>query len=210
MPEWLIFVLSLVGAAVTAFFTARYAVAGSRQQALDTERLKLRYALVERHLEEFYRIAQGLQAVASEVASTDVVARRFLSDYPRVMMSLCSAVGRLVLPEHEDLLRPIDAHAHRCYNDLAEALRGPNLNCGEWSPDTVARIGSRGFALYMALSRLMTAVDIAADARLTKEPRAEIEQHSRMLQNILDDINAATAERRAAVGNHEHNPPGDT
>jgi len=66
MTDWVTFILSLVGAAVTAFVTARFTVKGLQEQAIKTEYMKLRYEILRRRVEQFDHAVLAFKDMAFE------------------------------------------------------------------------------------------------------------------------------------------------
>jgi len=60
MPDWVAEGLRLAVVALVAWITARLTMRGARQQALETERLKLRHQLTVRALDEYDALSQRL------------------------------------------------------------------------------------------------------------------------------------------------------
>jgi hypothetical protein len=168
MPEWLMFVVSLVGAAVTAFFTARSTLRGSREQALATEQMKLRHDITRRRMEEFDVAAERLSAVAKRLAFDEDARKSFWDDYPGMQLSVLLGAERVMLPEHWRAIGAVSDSIGSSCGALFDTLSGVGgYGLADITEDDLQPLTEHSSALVADLHVLVQWVDVSIRAQLT-------------------------------------------
>jgi hypothetical protein len=184
-------VLAGIIGALSGWFAARtqaHALLKSgREQAIETEKLRLRFSLVKQALSVFYARADRLSAIAAELMNEKASEWRkaFVDGDPQIMWLLGGAARRVMGVQHDQEARQLVARVSRHYSRLQTAFRERGTDVGQWPPEDSGHARTRAAALTAAVDALVRAVDLVADARVADRPSTEV---SSALRTIIDDL----------------------
>jgi hypothetical protein len=152
-----------------AYVTARATVRGSQEQALHTERMKLRFGMSEARARKFHLTAEKLSALASRVAFDAEAGRSFWDDFPGMQISVVHG-AELVMSREQwkrvgRVVDLVNSSSMEIFDTLSVVHRdGSTLSKGDRD-----QLAENSVTLVEALQALMRCVDLSSRARLAAE-----------------------------------------
>jgi len=138
------------------------------RQAIDTERLRLRFGVYERHLNRFHELADQIEMLIDRANINSEDAWEFAINGPSMVLAINSAAGRVMLPQHHSIADPIRRATYDHASELAEVYR-QHAEPNERPEGAEDQASDHSASLSLALDDLRQAVDIGADARLHQD-----------------------------------------
>ncbi len=153
--------------------------AGTREagvrNAIETEAMKLRFRMAERHLDRFHERAGGMMALLTELHRNEKVAKRFVEDQPHVPVVALIEAELVTRPEDWERLMDARLALHGACVDIACVLDKGNTDPQRWTVDNHTGLRKGCAVAEATLQHITSVVNVSSVLRAqgTADPAGE-------------------------------------
>ncbi len=137
---------------------------------VNTEIMKLRHSIAERHVARFHGLADRFEAVLMEVVRNPAAAKEFLGGLPHVPLAILLAADRAMLPEHTKEIAAFRVRLIESCGELSAELHKNESDPALRSAEATMLIFAKSRYVAFVLSDMIKAVDLSNEARLYGNP----------------------------------------
>lgn len=137
---------------------------------VNTEIMRLRHSIAERHIAKFHGLADKLEAVLIEVAGNPRAVKEFLDGLPHVPLAVVLAADRAMLPEHTKAIEAFRGRLIESCRELSAELAKNESDPALRSAEATALIAAKSLLVTIMLNDITKAVDLSNEARLYGNP----------------------------------------